>query len=293
MTNPEAVLARIAEKRPVLIDLGLERMHAALARLGDPHKRLPPVFHVAGTNGKGSTVAFLRAILEADGRSVHTFTSPHLVRFNERIVLGGEEIGDDYLMEVLSRCDREVGSKSLTFFEAVTCAAFLAFSEEPADYLLLEVGLGGRLDSTNVIETSLAALVAPVALDHQQFLGEDLASIAAEKAGVFRPGRPAVVGPQTPTAMQALEASAAVIGAPLFAFGSSWNAFLEHGRLIYQDDDGLSDLAPPRLAQDLIGLVDLGKGGRRCRRLRDPCTGPLIPLTVFRLTRGIWSDSRR
>lgn len=247
MTDPAAVLARLAERRPVLIDLGLERMQAALARLGDPQKRLPPAFHVSGTNGKGSTVAYIRSVLEAQGKTVHVYTSPHLVRFNERIVVAGQEIADDHLVDVLLRCDREVGSKSLTFFEATTCAAFLAFAETPADYAVIEVGLGGRLDATNVIEHPLATAVSPVALDHQHFLGDNLAVIAAEKGGIFRAGAPAVVGPQTPEAMQALEACANSAGAPLFAYGTYWNAFYEHGRLVYQDEEGLSDLSPPRL----------------------------------------------
>jgi dihydrofolate synthase/folylpolyglutamate synthase len=165
VADPGAVLKNLAERRPALIDLGLDRMRAALMRLGDPQLRMPPVFHVAGTNGKGSTVAYLRSILEAQGKTVHIYTSPHLVRFNERIVVAGEEIGDERLIEVLSRCDNEVGSKALTFFEATTCAAFLAFAETPADYLVLEVGLGGRLDATNVLVNPLAAIVAPVALD--------------------------------------------------------------------------------------------------------------------------------
>ncbi|MBB5517499.1 bifunctional folylpolyglutamate synthase/dihydrofolate synthase [Amphiplicatus metriothermophilus] len=247
MKDPAAVLARLAERRPALIDLGLDRMKDALARLGDPHRRLPPVIHVAGTNGKGSTVAYIRAILEAAGNSVHVYTSPHLVRFNERIVLAGREIDDAHLCDALERCDRDVGPKALTFFEATTCAAFLAFAETPADYLVLEVGLGGRLDATNVIDAPLATAVAPVALDHQQFLGDTLAAIAGEKAGIFRAGAPAVVGPQTPEAMQVFEARANAVGAPFFAYGLGWNAFLEHGRLVYQDDDGLSDLDPPRL----------------------------------------------
>ncbi len=245
MSELEAVLARLADRRPSLIDLGLSRVERALAVFGDPHHRLPPVIHVAGTNGKGSTVAFLKAILEASGARVHVFTSPHLVRYNERIVLAGEEISDAALADVLSRCDEAAGA--LTFFETITCAAFLAFSEASADYLILEVGLGGRLDATNVIDKPLAAVVAPVALDHQQFLGEDLASIAREKAGVFKPGAPAVVGPQTPETMAAIAESARTIGADLFAYGMDWTAFAERGRLIYQDRDGLSDLAPPRL----------------------------------------------
>ncbi|MBI1364418.1 MAG: bifunctional folylpolyglutamate synthase/dihydrofolate synthase [Alphaproteobacteria bacterium] len=222
-------------------------MRAALARLGDPHRKMPPVFHVAGTNGKGSTVAYIRSILEAAGKSVHVYTSPHLVRFNERIVLAGEEIDDERLVDALTRCDREVGSKSLTFFEATTCAAFLAFSETPADYAVIEVGLGGRLDATNVFDAPLAAVISPVALDHQHFLGDNLAAIAFEKAGILRTGAPAVVSAQSPSAMQAIEARARDIRADLYAYGTYWSAHLEHGRLIYQDENGLSDLRPPRL----------------------------------------------
>ena len=247
MADPVAALAKIAERRPILIDLGLERMEAALERLGRPQDRAPPVFHVAGTNGKGSTCQYIRAILEASGARVHVYTSPHLVRFNERIVLAGREIDDETLVEALTRCDREVGAKQLTFFEAATCAAFLAFSEHPADYLVLEVGLGGRLDATNVIDRPLASVVAPVGLDHQHFLGETIAEIAREKAGVFRRGAPAAVGVQTPEAMAAIEACAAETGADLFAYGSSWSAYEEHGRLVYQDDEGLKDLDPPKL----------------------------------------------
>ncbi|MEQ8935928.1 MAG: Mur ligase family protein, partial [Amphiplicatus sp.] len=156
MADPSVALARIAERRPLLIDLGLDRMHAALERLGCPQGRLPPVFHVAGTNGKGSTCQYIRSILEASGASVHVYTSPHLVRFNERIVLAGAEIEDDHLADVLTRCDREVGDLPLTFFETITCAAFLAFAERRADYLVLEVGLGGKLDATNVIDRPLS-----------------------------------------------------------------------------------------------------------------------------------------
>ena len=247
MTDVKAVLANLAERRPMLIDLGLERTFAALERLGNPHRRLPPIIHVAGTNGKGSTVAYLKAILEVAGRSVHAYTSPHLVRFNERIVLAGAEISDGYLADILQRADQAVGEQELTYFETVTCAAFLAFAETPADFLVLEVGLGGRLDTTNVIEKPLASIITPIALDHQDKLGNDLASIAREKAGVFRRGVPAVTGPQTPEAMASLEDCARNAGAPLFAYGQQWSAQREHARLIYQDETGLCDLAPPRL----------------------------------------------
>jgi len=243
----EALLERVAARRPRVIDLSLDRVFAALERLGDPHKNMPPVFHVAGTNGKGSTIAFLRSILEAAGKSVHVYTSPHLVRFNERIVVAGREIGDDALIDALERCDRAVGEEKLTYFETTTCAALLAFAETPADFALIEVGLGGRLDATNVFDRPLAALIAPVDLDHQQFLGDSLSLIAAEKAGILRPGAPAVVGVQAPAAMATIEARAVEVGAPLFAFGRQWQVYAEHGRMIYQDEAGLCDLDPPRL----------------------------------------------
>ncbi len=271
MTDPLAVLARLAERRPVLIDLGLERMRAALSRLGDPHLRLPPVLHVAGTNGKGSTCAYLRAILEADGRSVHVFTSPHLVRFNERIVLAGAEIGDAALAEILTRCDREVGAKALTFFEATTCAAFLAFAETPADYLVLEVGLGGRLDATNVIDAPLAAAITPVGLDHMQFLGDTVEKIAFEKAGILKRGVPAVIGAQVEGAMEVIERQAARVGARLHACGQHWNAFEEQGRLLYQDEYGLSDLDPPRL----IGAHQILNAGLAVATLRAAGIAPV------------------
>lgn len=248
MNAVEAALERVALRRPALIDLGLGRVLRTLDRLGSPQRKLPPVFHVAGTNGKGSTVAYLRAILEASGAKVHTFISPHLVRYNERIVLAGQEISDAAFLDVIERVDTAAGEDDLTFFETIAAAAFLAFAETPADLLVLEVGLGGRLDATNVIDKPLAAAVTPIALDHQSFLGGTLAEIAREKAGIFRAGSPAVVGPQTAEAMAVFEAQAQASRAPLYAFGREWNAWSENGRLVFQDDNGLSDLDPPRLA---------------------------------------------
>ena len=248
MSDIEAVLDKVARRRPKIIDLSLDRVFAALERLANPQHRLPPVFHVAGTNGKGSTVAFLRSILEAAGNRVHVYTSPHLVRFNERIVIAGHEITDDALIEALERCDAAVGDDKLTYFETITCAALVAFAETPADYLVMEVGLGGRLDATNVLEKPLVAVVAPVDLDHQHFLGDTIAQIAAEKAGIFRRSAPAVIGRQSPEAMAVLRNCAQEKGAPVFALGEHWNVYTEHGRLIYQDEDGLSDLDVPRLA---------------------------------------------
>lgn len=242
-----AALEKVAVRRPALIDLGLSRIVRTLDRLGAPHHRLPPVFHVAGTNGKGSTCAYIRAILEASGARVHAYTSPHLVHYRERVVLAGAEIADEAFIAAIARVDAAAGDDDLTLFETITAAAFLAFAETPADYLVMEVGLGGRLDATNVIERPLAATVTPIALDHQEFLGDTLAAVAGEKAGIFRKGAPAVIGPQTADAMAVFEREARRVDAPLFAFGSAWNAWAENGRLIYQDDDGLCDLSAPRL----------------------------------------------
>ncbi len=247
MSDIETVLAQIANRRPVIIDLSLDRIKAALSRLGDPQQKLPPFFHVAGTNGKGSTVTFLRAALEAAGHSVHAYTSPHLVRFNERIVVAGNEISDAGLIDALQRVDSAMGDDMLTYFETTTCAAFLAFSETAADYAVIEVGLGGRLDATNVMGTPLAAVVTPVDLDHQAFLGNTLGEVAGEKAGIFRRNAPAVISRQTPEAMAVLQDHARRIGAQIHAFGEQWNVYSEHGRLIYQDDDGLCDLDQPRM----------------------------------------------
>ena len=248
MSDIEAALDRIAARRPRIIDLSLDRVFDALARLENPHRALPPVFHVAGTNGKGSTIAFLRAVLEAAGKSVHVYTSPHLVRFNERIILGGEEIADGEFIDALEAVDRAVGEEKLTYFETITCAAFLAFAERPADYLLLEVGLGGRLDATNVIDRPLAAIVAPVDLDHQQFLGNSVGAVAAEKAGIFRKGAPAVIGRQSADAMAVLLQCAEDVDALPYAMGRDWDAFPDRGRFVFQDEGGLLDLDAPRLA---------------------------------------------
>ncbi|GJL91452.1 bifunctional folylpolyglutamate synthase/dihydrofolate synthase [Hyphococcus sp.] len=248
MSDVETVLAQIADRRPVIIDLSLDRIRSALSRLGDPQKKLPPVFHVAGTNGKGSTVAYLRAILEAAGKSAHVYTSPHLVRFNERIVVAGREISDAALIDALRRTDAAMGEDMLTYFETTTCAAFLAFAETPADFSIIEVGLGGRLDATNVMEPPLAAIITPVDLDHQSFLGDTLSEIAGEKAGIFRRGAQAVIAQQSPEAMAVLQQHAQRTGARTHAWGEQWSAYSEHGRLIYQDDTGLCDLDPPRLA---------------------------------------------
>lgn len=294
MTKIQAALDRIAARRPRIIDLSLDRVFSALEALGNPHRRLPPVFHVAGTNGKGSTIAFLRAMLTASGKSVHVYTSPHLVRFNERIVLNGDEITDNALIAALNAVDEAVGDEKLTYFETITCAAFSVFAQAPADFLLLEVGLGGRLDATNVLEKPLAAIAAPVDMDHQAFLGDSIIEIAAEKAGIFRRGAPAVIGRQSEDAMATLLHHANDIGARSYAMGRDWDAYLERGRLVFQDDAGLLDLDAPRLP----GLHQADNAGLAIAALRASgvaidqqeksrgVTTALWPGRLQRLTRG-------
>lgn len=232
---------------PRVIDLSLDRMRAALAVLGDPHLALPPTVHVAGTNGKGSTIAFLRAMLEAAGRRVHVYTSPHLVRIEERWRLAGTLIAPDRLEALARRVAEAARTAPLTIFEAETVAGFLAFAETPADALLLEVGLGGRLDATNVIPPPALSLITPVDFDHKEFLGDTIGQIAGEKAGIIKPGTPCLVGPQRPGAVDVIEARAAAAGAPLSLFGRDWDAWSERGRLLVQTGDTLLDLSAPAL----------------------------------------------
>ena len=222
-------------------------MWRILERLDHPERKLPPVIHVAGTNGKGSTVAFMRAILEAAGQRVHVYTSPHLVRFNERFRIGGELVSDGELAEALAECEGVNGGQPITVFEIITAAALLLFSRHPADVLLLEVGLGGRLDATNVIEKPLATVITPISLDHAEYLGDSIEKIAAEKAGIIKPGVPVIVGPQPPEALAVIERQARRLRAPPRIFGEYWSTGEERGRLVYQDEDRLLDLPAPKL----------------------------------------------
>jgi dihydrofolate synthase/folylpolyglutamate synthase len=245
------ILARLASLHPKRIDLTLERMWRILARLDHPERKIPPVIHVAGTNGKGSTVAFLRAILEAAGLRVHVYTSPHLVRFNERFRLGktggGALVSDDGLREALDHCERVNGGEPITIFEIETAAAFYLFSKHPAEVTLLEVGLGGRLDATNVIDTPLASVIAPISMDHLEFLGDTLIKIVAEKAGIIKKNVPVVCAEQSAEATAVIEQTAKKLRAPLHAATQDWHVNVERGRLVYQDEQGLLDLAAPRL----------------------------------------------
>lgn len=244
----DVILERMMRLHPKVIDLTLDRIGELLARLGHPERSLPPVIHIAGTNGKGSTQAMIRAGLEAEGLRVHAYTSPHLVRFHERIRLAGQLIDEAELARLLDECERVNAGAPITYFEITTAAAFLAFSRVPADYLLLEVGLGGRFDATNVIDRPALTIITPVSMDHEQYLGDTLTAIAREKAGILKPGVTGIVGPQAPEARTSIEAEAGRVGAPLLLSGQDWQVWEERGRLAYLDERGLLDLPLPVLA---------------------------------------------
>ena len=245
------LLERLKSLHPQSIDLSLGRIERLLAALGSPQDALPPVVHVAGTNGKGSTLAFLRAISEAMGKGVHVYTSPHLVDFHERIILAGPHgaapVSEEVLVYCLARAEAANGGELITLFEITTAAAFLAFAEIPADLLLLETGLGGRLDATNMVTKPLMTIITPISIDHVSFLGESLTEIAGEKAGILKPGVPCVVGRQEQEALEVIEAKADEVGAPLHVAGHDFDMYEQQGRLVFQTSSRLLDLPLPRL----------------------------------------------
>ena len=243
----DAILARLLALHPKKIDLALDRILRLLSDLGDPQKRLPPVIHVAGTNGKGSVCAFSRAMLEAQGLKVHMHISPHLVKFHERIRIAGELISEEELCATLEEVEQVDQGRPITFFEITGAAMFLAFSRHPADAVVLEVGLGGKYDATNVVDRPAMTIVQPVGLDHLEFLGDDLATIAAEKAGIIKPGVPVVIGPQDEIAREVILRRADQLSAPVFMFGQDFSGRQEHGRMVYEDEMGLLDLPLPKL----------------------------------------------
>jgi dihydrofolate synthase/folylpolyglutamate synthase len=274
-----SILARLLALHPRRIDLSLDRMRRILVALDHPQEQLPPVIHVAGTNGKGSTIAFMRAILEAAGRRVHAYTSPNLVRINERFRLGrpggGVLVSDGELAEALEYCERKNGEAPITVFEIETAAAFLLFARHPADMLLLEVGLGGRLDATNVIERPLASVITSVSMDHIDYLGETIEMIAAEKAGIIRRDVPTIIGRQSEHALAPLLSRAEDIGALLHVAGQDWVAGEERGRLVYQDAAGLLDLPAPRL----FGRHQFDNAGTAIATLR--AAGVNLPIKAY------------
>jgi dihydrofolate synthase/folylpolyglutamate synthase len=284
----DAILARLLALHPKRIDLSLDRMQRLCAALDHPERRLPPVIHVAGTNGKGSTVAFMRAILEAAGKRVHVYTSPNLVRVNERFRLGkeggGRLVGDDELTDTLAECEAKNGNAPITVFEIETAAGLLLFSRHPADVLLLEVGLGGRLDATNVVERPVASVITKLSLDHRDFLGDTLTQIAAEKAGILKRDVPAVTVSQAREALAVIERQAARMHAPLSIAGEDWTATEERGRLVYQDNMGLLDLPAPKL----YGRHQYENAGAAIAALR--VSGLKLPTAAFEagMTRVEW-----
>jgi dihydrofolate synthase/folylpolyglutamate synthase len=280
MTEVDAIIARLLSLHPKRIDLTLDRMRRILEQLGHPERRLPPVIHVAGTNGKGSTIAFMRAVLEAAGAAVHAYTSPSLVRVNERFRLGrpggGALVSDAELADTLAECERINAGAPITVFEITTAVGFMLFARHPADVLLLEVGLGGRLDATNVVDQPLATVITSISFDHVEYLGDSITKIAAEKAGILKPGVPAIVAPQLSEAREVVARQAARVGAPLRIAGEEWVVTQERGRLVYQDDDGLLDLPAPRL----IGRHQFDNAGTAIATLRSVGTQKL-PASAF------------
>ncbi len=291
MPTSAQLLAELKLLHPRLIDLSLGRVERLLAKLGDPHKRLPPCVHIAGTNGKGSVTAYLKAMLEAAGARVHVYTSPHLVRFHERIELAGPDgkahpIAEETLIDVLTRTQSVNGADDITQFEITTAAAFLAFAEHPADVLLLEVGLGGRLDATNVIEKPVLTVITPVSLDHSEKLGATLAKIAYEKAGILRAGVPVVVSQQDPQAEEVIRNEAARLGAPVVAWGEHFDAYEQRGRLVVQAEEELLDLPLPVL----IGrhqVVNAGTAVAAALQLRARLSG--VALDEWAIEEGLTS----
>jgi dihydrofolate synthase/folylpolyglutamate synthase len=290
--SSDVILDRMMALHPKVIDLTLDRVWRLLDAVGNPQDHLPPVIHIAGTNGKGSTQAMIRAGLEADGATVHAYTSPHLARFHERIRLAGTLISEAALSDVLDRCYVANGTDAITHFEITTVAGLVAFAETPADYTLLEVGLGGRLDATNVVTNPAVTIITPVDLDHQQYLGDTLGAIAGEKAGIMKRGVTCVVGPQHDESLEAIERHALRVGAPLLVHGQHWHVSAERGRLVYQDERGLLDLPLPNLrgphqvmnaGAAIAALRYLGKDDATCEAA---VTQAYWPARMEKLTSG-------
>ena len=282
MSQSDAILARLMALHPKVIDLSLDRMQRLLAALGNPERRIPPVIHIAGTNGKGSTQAMIRAGLQAGGKRVHAYTSPHLAHFHERIRLAGDLISEDALAATLEECEAANDGQPITFFEITTAAAFLAFSRTPADYTLLEVGLGGRLDATNVIDHPALTVITPVSIDHTQYLGDTLPLIAGEKAGIIKRQVPCIVGPQQDEALQVIEAKAQGLTAPLIAHGQHWMIQRDRDGMVFQDDHGLWDLPLP----NLIGDHQVQNAGTALAALRQ--LGATEEMALAAVTQAEW-----
>lgn len=281
----DAILERLLSLHPKSIDLSLDRVERLLSDLGSPHLNLPPVLHVAGTNGKGSVVALCDSILRAGALRVHRYISPHLARFHERIQLDGASIGEDALMAVLDECERVNAGAPITFFEITTAAAFLAFARHPADAVVLETGLGGRLDATNVVPAPAATAITPIGMDHEHMLGPTLQDIAREKAGIFRRGVPAVIGRQSQAARTTLESQADRAGAPLFIQDQDFQSYEERGdRMVYLDPEGLIDLPRP----GLMGRHQVDNAGLAIAAIRQAArTAPALAMPDSAVAQGL------
>jgi dihydrofolate synthase / folylpolyglutamate synthase len=295
-----AVLERLLTLHPKKIDLALDRILRLLHDLGDPQKKMPPTIHVAGTNGKGSVCAFSRAMLEAQGLRVHMHISQHLVRFHERIRIAGKEISEDELVATLEEVERVNAGQQITYFEITDAAMFLAFSRHSADALVLEVGLGGKFDATNVIDTPAMTVIQPIGLDHAEFFGTDIRNIAAEKAGIIKRDVPVVVGPQEDTALDVILARAEELDARAIIFGQDFSAHQEHGRMVYQDEQGLLDLPLPKLigrhqienaAVAIAALRHAEHGWGRDKAIETGLRTVDWPARLQRLTRGPLIDA--
>ncbi len=292
----DVILERMMSLHPKIIDLTLDRVWRLLAALDNPQDDLPGVIHIAGTNGKGSTLAMIRAGIAAAGKTAHAYTSPHLARFHERIRVGGTLIDEAALSAVLDECYVANGGEAITYFEITTCAALLAFARARADYTLLEVGLGGRLDATNVVTAPELTVITPISIDHEQYLGDTLGKIAFEKAGILKRGVPCIVAPQAEDAMVVIENVASRVGAPLLVHGQHWHVYEERGRLVYQDETGLRDLPLP----NLLGAHQIVNAGTALAALRHLGLGDAAyeaavtradwPARMQKLTRGPLAD---
>lgn len=274
-TATDEIMQRLGRLHPRMFDLSLGRIQRLLGDLGSPQEHIPPVIHVAGTNGKGSTVAFLRAILEAAGKRVHVDTSPHLVRFNERIRLAGTLVDDETLLATLDECERVNAGQPISIWEILTAAAFLLFSRVDADYTLVEVGLGGRFDATNVISRPLATVITPISIDHPEFLGKTIDKIAFEKAGIIKSGAPVIVAEQQSEALEVIERRALELRVPRRVAERDFFVRAENGRLVYEDEHGLLDLPKPRL----VGRHQYGNAATAIATLRT--AAPDLPPAAF------------
>ena len=303
MATSDKLLAELKTLHPILIDLSLERIRVLLQKLGNPHHRLPPVIHIAGTNGKGSTSAYLKAMFEAAGKRAHVYTSPHLVHFHERISLAGRDgksapIAESELVTLLERVAKTNAGGAVTFFEITTAAAFVAFSEVPADVLILEVGLGGDFDTTNVVDRPALCVITPIAMDHAEKLGGTLDKIAATKAGILKPDVPAVISRQDAIPLDVIRARARQLKSPLLVWGEDFEAFEQRGRMLFQSEAEVHDLPLPALlgrhqivnaGTAVAAALQLKPLGLTDAAIEQGLTDVRWPARMQRLTNAMWT----